>query len=122
MFFELITEVINTDSILPRLHRIIVQSLHEVTHLGLIKLHPVLRDAGLDDFPELGLINDPVSVGVIHLEQERELLLLTLVGELMHGLQELLQRHASAAVLVKQTKCPLHEVYLERVDVWGWGD
>ena len=91
MLLELITEVIHADSLLARLDCVIVQSLDEVINLDLVKLHAVLRDAGLDDLPELRLVNDPVTVGVIHLEQERELLLLPLVGELVHGLQELLQ-------------------------------
>ena len=35
-----------------------------------------------------------------------------LAAELVHGLQELLQRHAAAPVLVKQTEGSLHEVFL----------
>ena len=35
-----------------------------------------------------------------------------LAAELVHGLQELLQRHAPAPVLVKQTEGSLHEVFL----------
>ena len=50
-------------------------------HLGLVELHPVLGDAGLDDLAQLGLVDHAVAVGVVHLEQEGELLLLALTNE-----------------------------------------
>ena len=54
-----------------------------------------------------------LTIRVVHLEQEGELLLLPLVGELVHGLQELLQGDCPASILVKNTKSPLHKEFLK---------
>ena len=88
MLPELITEVINTDTLLPRLHGILVQSsgqvinlsveygdlsgtrLVEKYYLSLVKLHPILRHTGLDDLPELRLIDHSVTIWIINLARD----------------------------------------------------
>ena len=114
VLIELIAQIIHADTFLARLHCILKESSSEIIHLSLVKLHPILGHTGPDDLPQLRLIDHTVSVGIVNLKQEGELLLIPLVGELVHRLEELLQRDGPGAVLVEDPEGALHEERLQQ--------
>ena len=54
-----------------------------------------------------------LTVDVVDLEEELDLVVGTLAGELVHGVDELLQADAPVVVLVENVKDALHEERLE---------
>ena len=53
------------------------------------------------------------TVKVINLEEKRNLFVLPLPGELVHGLDKLRQGNGSATVLVEYPKCPFNKKLLK---------
>ena len=131
MLLELITKIIHCDAILARLDSISKECLSKIINLVLIKLHPILCHTRLDNLPQLCLVNLSITwregenekvlyivlptIRVIHLEQEREFLLLPLVSKLMHSLKELFKRDCATSILVKNTKSPLNKKFLKNL-------
>jgi hypothetical protein len=56
----------------------------------------------------------PLTIDVIDLEEELDLVVRRLSGELVHGVQELLEGDGTAVVLVEDLEHPLHEEGLQK--------
>ena len=57
-----------------------------------------------------------LTVDVVDLEEELDLVVGTLAGELVHGVDELLQADAPVVVLVEDVKDALHEERLQKAN------
>ena len=100
-------EVVKIHVVLSILDPVLEEGTGEVVELFLVEVHPVLPHAGLDDLAEVALLEVPVLVDVIDVEQELDLGVVIRGRELGHRLYELALGDVAAPVLVKDLEYPL---------------
>lgn len=81
----------------------------QILDLFVRKLHSVLFHARPDDVLQLLVLDQAVTVNVVHLKQELDLILRRLARELVNRVDEFLQRNRSRIVLVEDREDAIAE-------------
>lgn len=92
---------------------IIEHRTRQIVELSVGKLHSVLVHAGTHDVLQLFVLNQAVAIQIVDFEEKFDFVLGRLAGELVHGVDELLQRDGARVVFVEDLKDAFVEKWLK---------
>lgn len=88
---------------------IIEHRTRQIIELSVGKLHAVLVHASTHDVLQFSMLNQAVAVQIVDFEEKFDFVLGRLAGELVHGVDELLQGNGSGVVFVEDLEDSLVE-------------